>query len=75
MTVEEAIERLEEEFHRKYPGYQEARDRVARARKALDAAKLEETQAFEALRSETNRNDEYLLGSLRGVKEALGMKL
>jgi hypothetical protein len=73
MTVEQAIERLEDEFHRKYPGYQEARDRVDRAHKAYADAKAEVGEALAAMGGYSG-DDEYLLMSIRGCREALGMK-
>lgn len=73
MTIDQAIETLMAEFERRYPGYHEARARYERAVEGSRLASVEFNAAKEALTA-FNQDDEYLIQSIRGVKEALGIK-
>ena len=73
MTVEQAIETLKQAFAEKFPGYAEAKDRYDRAVEGSRRASAEFELAKEAM-AVYARNDEYLLMSIRGCEEALGMK-
>lgn len=69
MTVQEAIERLEEEFRNKFPEYESAVRASREATAAFERAKQNLSLANQTLAKYEERDCEYYLNSLDALRE------